>query len=173
MIVTAAARPLRICGLASRLRTSKPHHGSRICKSRTPAFASFPSNRLLRLSASSDLDGIDWVIVGGESGPGARPMKPEWAIDIRNQCVAARVAFFFKQWGGRSPKTGGRLLDGQEWNQFPTKRRAAQSSLNCGQAHDRRRTFKFDEIGDWSELKLEIVEQYGAAYTKASATRRA
>jgi protein gp37 len=71
------------------------------------------------------LDGIDWVIVGGESGPRARPMKREWVIDIRNQCVDARVAFFFKQWGGRSPKTGGRLLDGKEWNQFPAKRRSA------------------------------------------------
>ena len=54
------------------------------------------------------LDDIHWVIVGGESGPRARPMKPEWVIDIRNQCLAAAVAFFFKQWGGRSPKTGGR-----------------------------------------------------------------
>lgn len=68
-----------------------------------------------------DLSGIDWVIVGGESGHGARPMNPEWAIDIRNQCVAARVPFFFKQWGGRSPKTGGRLLEGREWSQFPKK----------------------------------------------------
>ena len=66
-----------------------------------------------------DLRSIDWVIVGGESGPGARPMNPAWAIDVRNQCIAARVAFFFKQWGGRSPKTGGRLLEGREWNQFP------------------------------------------------------
>jgi protein gp37 len=75
------------------------------------------------------LTGIDWVIVGGESGYGARPMKPEWAIDIRNQCVKAKVAFFFKQWGGRSPKTGGRLLDGKEWNQFPAKRRSASKQL--------------------------------------------
>jgi protein gp37 len=75
------------------------------------------------------LDGIHWVIVGGESGPRARPMKPEWVIDIRNQCVAARVAFFFKQWGGRSPKTGGRLLDGKEWNQFPAKHRSASKQL--------------------------------------------
>ncbi len=73
-----------------------------------------------------DLRGIDWVIVGGESGPGARPMDPAWAIDVRNQCVAARVAFFFKQWGGRSPKTGGRLLEGREWSQFPKKGRAAK-----------------------------------------------
>ena len=68
-----------------------------------------------------DLRGIDWVIVGGESGPGARPMNPDWAIDIRNQCVAARVAFFFKQWGGRSPKAGGRLLEGKEWNEYPRR----------------------------------------------------
>jgi protein gp37 len=66
-----------------------------------------------------NLKGIDWVIVGGESGPGARPMDPEWAINIRNQCVKAGVAFFFKQWGGRSPKAGGRLLEGREWNEFP------------------------------------------------------
>ncbi|HEY4932964.1 MAG TPA: phage Gp37/Gp68 family protein [Terriglobales bacterium] len=76
-----------------------------------------------------NLKGINWVIVGGESGPGARPMDKRWAIDIRNQCVKARVAFFFKQWGGRSPKTGGRLLEGREWNQFPTKRRAVPRQL--------------------------------------------
>jgi protein gp37 len=75
------------------------------------------------------LENIHWVIVGGESGPGARPMKPEWAIDIRNQCVKARVPFFFKQWGGRSPKTGGRLLEGEEWSQFPTKQRTPNKQL--------------------------------------------
>ena len=66
-----------------------------------------------------DLRGIHWVIVGGESGPHARPMEPEWVIDIRNQCIRSKVAFFFKQWGGWSPKTGGRLLEGKEWSQFP------------------------------------------------------
>ncbi len=66
-----------------------------------------------------DLRGIDWVIVGGESGCGARPMKPEWALDIRDQCVDAGVAIFFKQRGGRSPKAAGRLLEGKEWNEFP------------------------------------------------------
>ena len=68
-----------------------------------------------------NLSGIDWVIVGGESGPGARPMQTRWAIDVRNQCLNAKVAFFFKQWGGRSPKSGGRLLEGKEWNEFPRK----------------------------------------------------
>jgi protein gp37 len=66
-----------------------------------------------------DLSGIDWVIVGGESGPQARPMRREWVRTIRDQCEAADVAFFFKQWGGLRPKSGGRKLDGREWNQFP------------------------------------------------------
>jgi protein gp37 len=66
-----------------------------------------------------NLQNIHWVIVGGESGPRARPMKKEWVVDVRNQCVNARVSFFFKQWGGRSPKSGGRVLDGKTWSQFP------------------------------------------------------
>lgn len=76
-----------------------------------------------------DLTGIDWVIVGGESGPHARPMDKQWVIDIRNQCVHAGVAFFFKQWGGHSPKAGGRLLEGKEWNQFPKRRRAEPKQI--------------------------------------------
>jgi len=67
-----------------------------------------------------DLGGIDWAIVGGESGPGARPMEEAWALEIRDQCKIAQVAFFFKQWGGIRPKTGGRVLRGREWNQYPT-----------------------------------------------------
>lgn len=66
-----------------------------------------------------DLSGIDWVIVGGESGPGARPMRAEWVIDIREQCIAAGVPFFFKQWGGVNKKRAGRLLDGVIWDQMP------------------------------------------------------
>ncbi len=66
-----------------------------------------------------DLAGIDWVIVGGESGPGARSMDPAWVLDIRDQCLAARVAFFFKQWGGVNKKKAGRLLQGQTWDQMP------------------------------------------------------
>jgi protein gp37 len=75
-----------------------------------------------------DLHGIEWVIVGGESGPGARPMRAEWVTAIRDQCIAAGVAFFFKQWGGRSPKSGGRLLDGREWNQCPHHRLGTQQA---------------------------------------------
>ena len=65
------------------------------------------------------LEKVDWVIVGGESGPRARPMQPEWALSVRNQCLKTDVPFFFKQWGGLSPKAGGRLLEGKEWNEFP------------------------------------------------------
>jgi protein gp37 len=67
-----------------------------------------------------DLTGIHWAIVGGESGPHARPMAEAWAIEIRDQCRAAEVAFFFKQWGGVRPKSGGRFLGGREWNMYPT-----------------------------------------------------
>jgi protein gp37 len=66
-----------------------------------------------------DLSGIDWVIVGGESGPGARPMKPEWVIDIRDQCQAAKVPFFFKQWGGVQKKRFGRQLENRTWDEMP------------------------------------------------------
>jgi protein gp37 len=65
------------------------------------------------------LEGIDWVIVGGESGPRARPMKAEWAIDIRDQCLAADIPFFFKQWGGTNKKKTGRILEGRKWDQTP------------------------------------------------------
>jgi protein gp37 len=66
-----------------------------------------------------DLDGIDWVIVGGESGPKARPMEASWVIDVRDQCQAAGVPFFFKQWGGVNKKKRGRLLDGRTWDEMP------------------------------------------------------
>jgi protein gp37 len=67
-----------------------------------------------------DLKDIDWAIVGGESGPRSRPMKEAWAIEIRDQCKKDGVAFFFKQWGGVRPKSGGRLLKGREWNEYPS-----------------------------------------------------
>ena len=66
-----------------------------------------------------DLAGIHWVIAGGESGPNARPMNIDWARDIRDQCAKSGIAFFFKQWGGIRPKSGGRALDGREWNELP------------------------------------------------------
>jgi protein gp37 len=66
-----------------------------------------------------NLRGIDWIIVGGESGPGARPMAEEWVVDIRDQCLAAGVPFFFKQWGGVRRKRAGRVLGGCTWDQIP------------------------------------------------------
>ena len=66
-----------------------------------------------------DLCEIEWVIVGGESGPGARPMHADWVREIRDQCLAQGAAFFFKQWGGLRPKSGGRKLDNREWNEYP------------------------------------------------------
>jgi protein gp37 len=74
-----------------------------------------------------DLRGIDWVIVGGESGPRARPMASSWALDIRDQCFDAGVAFFFKQWGGVFKSRTGRELDGRTWDQMPDKPRTSWS----------------------------------------------
>jgi protein gp37 len=68
-----------------------------------------------------NLEDIGWVIVGGESGPGARPMKKEWVIDIKDQCQSADIPFFFKQWGGVRRKHSGRMLQGRTWDQMPTK----------------------------------------------------
>ena len=66
-----------------------------------------------------NLKGIDWVIVGGESGPGARPMQEDWVTDIRDQCRKARLPFFFKQWGGVNKKKAGRLLQNRTWDEMP------------------------------------------------------
>jgi len=71
------------------------------------------------------LDGIHWVIVGGESGPGARPMQPSWVKEIRSTCRRARVPFFFKQWGGVNKKQAGRELDGKTWDAMPTSKHPA------------------------------------------------
>lgn len=66
-----------------------------------------------------DLSGIDWAIVGGESGPGARPMDPTWVREIRDECLESHTAFFFKQWGGTRRTARGRLLDGKTWDEMP------------------------------------------------------
>jgi protein gp37 len=68
-----------------------------------------------------NLSGIDWAIVGGESGPGARPVAAEWVTDIRDQCLRANVAFFFKQWGGVFKKRTGRELEGRTWDEMPKR----------------------------------------------------
>ena len=95
---------------------------------RVPAAVRFLSCEPLLGPLQLDLAGIDWVIVGGESGPRARPMKPEWARSIRAQCESAEVPFFFKQWGAhdaegvrRGKKKSGRTLDGCKWDGFPAR----------------------------------------------------
>src|SRR5664279_209263 len=74
---------------------------------------------LLGSLACLDLTDIGWVITGGESGPHARPLDQEWVREIRDLCIAAEVPFFHKQWGGRTPKQGGRELDGLLWDEMP------------------------------------------------------
>lgn len=76
------------------------------------------------------LAGISWVIVGGESGFNHRPIEVQWVRDIRDQCIGRGVAFFFKQWGGRTPKAGGRCLDGREWDQMPVPPRGVQARVS-------------------------------------------
>jgi protein gp37 len=96
---------------------------------RTPAQTRFLSlEPLLGPLSSLDLRGIDWVIVGGESGHRARPMEETWVLDIMRQCQRAGVPFFFKQWGGRNKKQAGRLLRGRTWDAMPARRhgRAAE-----------------------------------------------
>ena len=74
---------------------------------------------LLSSLGEIDLSKIDWVIVGGESGPKARPMNIEWVREIRDQCIEQNTPFFFKQWGGVNKKKNGRLLDGKLWDEYP------------------------------------------------------
>jgi protein gp37 len=88
----------------------------------TPAAVRFISAEpLLGPLPSLDLTGIDWLIVGGESGAGHRPMNPEWVRDLRDCALNAGTAFFFKQWGGIRPKSGGRTLDGRTWDEMPER----------------------------------------------------
>lgn len=96
-------------------------HVDRIdCLRQTHASLKFLSlEPLLGPLHNMDLQGIDWAIVGGESGPRARPVEEEWILDIRDQCRRAGVAFFFKQWGGQNKKKTGRLLEGRTWDEIP------------------------------------------------------
>lgn len=83
---------------------------------------------LLGPLSSLNLKGIDWVIVGGESGPSARPMEQDWVKDIRDQCTEAQVPFFFKQWGGVNKSKAGRMLEGRTWDEMP---RRIVSAVQC------------------------------------------
>jgi protein gp37 len=87
---------------------------------RVPAAIRFLSiEPLLGPIHNLQLDGIGWVIVGGESGPGARPMREDWVVEIRDQCLASGTPFFFKQWGGTNKKRTGRRLQGRTWDEMP------------------------------------------------------
>jgi protein gp37 len=84
---------------------------------------------LLEKLGKFSLEGIDWVIVGGESGPGARPLEEEWVLDVRDQCLRKKVPFFFKQWGGVFKKKEGRELEGRTWDEMPPVKRRRQREL--------------------------------------------
>lgn len=102
---------------------------------RVPAAIRFLScEPLLGSLDTLDLSSIDWLIVGGESGVNARPMSATWVRSLRDRALAADVPFFFKQWGGRTPKAGGRDLDGRSWDQFPSQgvQRGASSTDRTG-----------------------------------------
>jgi len=85
-----------------------------------------------------NLSGIDWVIVGGESGPKSRPMNPSWVVDIRNQCQVATVPFFFKQWGGQNRKKTGRVLEGETWDEMPTAKKRLVAGVGFERNEGRR-----------------------------------
>jgi len=91
---------------------------------------------LLGAITIQDTTKLDWVIVGGESGPQARSMDAEWVRSLRDQCRSANVAFFFKQWGGRTPKAGGRVLDGRTWDEMPKREGHQQSEALEGTSRD-------------------------------------
>lgn len=106
------------------------YHGRIDCLRETGANIKFLSiEPLLGPMGNMNLAGIDWVIVGGESGPGARPLDPSWVVDIRDQCRAAGVPFFFKQWGGVRKKQAGRMLEGRTWNEMPAIDRRRMNML--------------------------------------------
>ncbi len=93
-----------------------------------------------------NLKSIDWVIVGGESGPGARPMNRKWVVSIQKQCRRARVPFFFKQWGGVQKSKNGRELDGATFDQFP----AAVRNNSCLAGNER--TMLVEEFSREAEM---------------------
>ena len=123
---------------------------------------------LLGPLGSLDLRGIHWVIAGGESGPGARPVGEEWLREIRDDCQRQAVPFFFKQWGGRSPKTGGNELDGRKWLEFPeigTVQGLAPPLRAAGLPSDEGPRPQPMEVGPWVEDKLNCLDKYLRAYT--------
>ena len=122
---------------------------------------------LLGPPGAVNLENIHWVIAGGESGPGARPVQPEWVRNLRDQCQAQDVAFFFKQWGGRTPKAGGNSLDGRQWQEYPELDRTHEI-YSVNRTHSEGTMTKpsfFDESKKQSEVKSAIVAKYFDAWS--------
>ena len=117
----------RTCGWASRSRTATRSSASDDLRTVPAAVRFLSCEPLIGPLEGLDLDGIGWVIAGGESGPGQRPLDPDWVTGIRDRCVRREVPFFFKQWGGQTPKAGGRELDGRYWDQMPISAAPAAS----------------------------------------------
>ena len=123
---------------------------------------------LLGSLGTLDLSNIHWVIAGGESGPGARPVDEEWLRAIRDECRAQTVAFFFKQWGGRTPKAGGNQLDGRQWLEYPPNahiERLAVPLKVAGAPPDNGEDSEAMIFGPWVREKLGCLEKYLSAYT--------
>lgn len=108
--------------IGTSIENAKVAHRARTLSRITQAAVRFISAEpLLGPLDSLDLTSIDWVIGGGESGPHHRKCEEGWALNLRDRCEQSNVAFFWKQWGGRTPRSGGRLLQGQEYNQYPVR----------------------------------------------------
>ncbi len=121
---------------------------------------------LLGSIGAVDLADIHWVIAGGESGPGARPVQAEWVRALRDQCQAQHVAFFFKQWGGRTPKAGGNALDGRQWLEYPEVemgQKVGEPLQVAGAPADD--VSEPQDVGPWAQEKLECLRKYLHAYT--------
>jgi protein gp37 len=96
-----------------------PESGNRLHENQPRLQALLCGAHVLEGFGNINLKGIHWAIVGGESGPQARPMDKEWVVEIKDQCLSATVPFFFKQWGGTNKKKAGRLLDNRTWDEVP------------------------------------------------------
>ena len=115
-----------------------------------------------------DLGQIHWVIAGGESGPGARDVDVEWLRELRDQCQIQRVPFFFKQWGGRNPKSRGNTLDGRQWLEYPAVSATGHSPGTlrvAGAPTNDDLSAKTMEVGPWAREKLNCLRKYLHAYT--------
>ncbi len=123
---------------------------------------------LLSAIPNLSLNGIDWVIVGGESGPYRRPPTPNWVQEIRDLCTKANVAFFFKQWGGRTSKSGGNVLDGKTWLQYPkvpSLLPEKRYQLVGKETSEMETDGPNSTVGPWAKEKLGCLRKYLDAYT--------